>query len=103
MAIEIVGIAHESGGRVGDGLALSPPAFPRSSTLSGYGSPRCGSSPFCVSALLQLSFSEEIDIVFHPSGSRVAEETRALRSFSVHYIESFHIRPCLLVWLFGCI
>ncbi len=31
MAITIMGIAHGSGGRIGDGLALSPPAFPRSS------------------------------------------------------------------------
>ncbi len=34
-AIEITGIAHRSGGRVGDGFALFPPAFPRSSALSG--------------------------------------------------------------------
>ncbi len=34
-AIEITGIEHGSGGPVGDGLALSPPAFPRSSALSG--------------------------------------------------------------------
>ncbi len=34
-AIEITGIAHISGGRVGDGFALFPPAFPRSSALSG--------------------------------------------------------------------
>ncbi len=31
VVIEISGIAHRSGGRVGDGLALSPLAFPRSS------------------------------------------------------------------------
>ncbi len=34
-SIEIMGIAHRSGGRVGDGFTLSPPAFPRSSALSG--------------------------------------------------------------------
>ncbi len=34
-AIEIAGITHGSGGRFGDGLALSPPAIPRSSALSG--------------------------------------------------------------------
>ncbi len=33
---EITGIAHRSGGRVGDGFALFPPVFPRSSALSGY-------------------------------------------------------------------
>ncbi len=35
-ASEITGIAHRSGGRVGDGFALFPPVFPRSSALSGY-------------------------------------------------------------------
>ncbi len=34
-ASEITGIAHRSGGRVGDGFALIPPVFPRSSALSG--------------------------------------------------------------------
>ncbi len=34
-ASEITGIAHRSGGRVGDGFALFPPVFPRSSALSG--------------------------------------------------------------------
>ncbi len=33
---EITGIAHRSGGRVGDGFTLFPPVFPRSSALSGY-------------------------------------------------------------------
>ncbi len=33
---EITGIAHRSGGRVGDGFALFPPVIPRSSALSGY-------------------------------------------------------------------
>ncbi len=33
---EITGIAHRSGGRVGDGFALFPPVFPRSSALSEY-------------------------------------------------------------------
>ncbi len=33
---EIMGIAHRSGGRVGDGFALFPPVFPRSSALLGY-------------------------------------------------------------------
>ncbi len=45
-ASEIAGIALRSGGRVGDGFTLSPPAFPRSSALARGGSPRCGSSPF---------------------------------------------------------
>ncbi len=35
-ANEIAEIAHGSGGRVGDKLALSPPTFPRSSALSGF-------------------------------------------------------------------
>ncbi len=43
-ASEITGIAHRSGGRVGDGFALFPPVFPRSSALSG-GSLSCSSSP----------------------------------------------------------
>ncbi len=34
-ASEITGIAHRSGGRVGDGFALFPPVFPRSSALPG--------------------------------------------------------------------
>ncbi len=34
-AIEIMGIAHGSSGWVGDGVNLSPPAFPRSSALLG--------------------------------------------------------------------
>ncbi len=34
-ASEITGIAHRSGGRDGDGFALFPPVFPRSSALSG--------------------------------------------------------------------
>ncbi len=34
---EIVGIAYRSGGRVGDGFALSPPLFPRSSALTSWG------------------------------------------------------------------
>ncbi len=45
--IEIAGITHGSGGRVGDGLALSPPAFPRSSILSrGSEAHAAVSSPF---------------------------------------------------------
>ncbi len=43
-AIEITGIAHGSSGWVGDGLALSPPAFPRSSALLGE-SLRCSPPP----------------------------------------------------------
>ncbi len=65
-AIEITGIAHGSGGRVRDELTLSPPAFPKTSTLSRGGSLRFSSSPLRESALICSSFlSKEIYIVFY--------------------------------------
>ncbi len=70
-------IAHGSGGRVGDGLALSPPFFPRSSALT-----------------LTLQF-------FPLRWERAAEATRALKLYSEFIDESFISDrvTCLVVWL----
>ncbi len=62
----------------------------------------CSSSPLSESALIYSSvLSKEIYIVCIPSGSRVAEATHALRSFSVHYINFSHqtVFTCLGVSL----
>ncbi len=98
-ASEITGNAHRSGGRVGDGFALFPPVSP-GLALSRGGSLSCSSSPVSESALICSSFSPRRFICFVPSGSRVAEATRALWQFSVHL---WTFRPCLLVWVFDCI
>ncbi len=101
-AIEITGIAHGSSGWVGDGLALSPPAFPRSSALLGE-SLRCSSPPppWVRARYVEQFLSKEIYIVLYPSDSHVAEATHALWSFSVHYINLSHqtVFTCLGVWL----
>ncbi len=52
--------------------------------LSRGGSLSCSSSPVSESALICSSFSPRRFICFVPSGSRVAEATRALWQFSVH-------------------
>ncbi len=86
-AIEITGIAHGSGGWVGDGFALFPPAFPSSSALSGQ-KPVLQFFPLEWERANLQQFSLQGDwYCFVPSGSRVAEATRALWSFSVHYIK----------------
>ncbi len=64
-----------------DGLETGSPDFHLHSSL------HCSSSPLSESALICSSFlSKEMYIVFIPNGSHVAEATRALRSFSVHYM-----------------
>ncbi len=86
-AIEITGIAHRSGGRVGDGFALFPPAFPSSSALSGQ-KPVLQFFPLEWERANLQQFSLQGDwYCFVPSGSHVAEATCALWSFSVHYIK----------------
>ncbi len=98
-AIEIKGIAHRSGVRVGDGFALFPPAFPRSSALSGR-------KPVLQFFRVKVRYSAAVSLLedlycFVPSGSRVAEATHALWSFSVHFM-IFSLQTmftCLGVWL----
>ncbi len=91
-ASEITWIAHRSGGRVGDGFALFPPVFPRSSALSG-GSLSCSSSPLSESTLICSSFSPRRCICFVPSGN--ARIMVILGSF-MHFQTVF---TCLGVWL----
>ncbi len=91
-------IVNGSGRWVRDGLALSQPAFPRSNTLSG-GSLHWSSLPLSESVLLQQFFSKEIYIVFISKWLGNMCITVILGSL----YEIFHIRPFLLVWLFGCI
>ncbi len=86
-----------------DGLETGSPYFHLYSpglALSRGGSLSCSSSPLSESALICSSFSPRRFICFVPSGSRVAEATRALWWFSVHLCT---FRPCLLVWVFDCI
>ncbi len=86
-----------------DGLETGSPYFHLYSpglALSQGGSLSCSSSPLSESALICSSFSPRRFICFVPSGSRVAEATRALWWFSVHLCT---FRPCLLVWVFDCI
>ncbi len=86
-----------------DGLEMGSPYFHLYSpglALSRGGSLSCSSSPLSESALICSSFSPKRFICFVPSGSRVAEATRALWWFSVHLCT---FRPCLLVWVFDCI
>ncbi len=86
-----------------DGLETGSPYFHLYSpglALSWGGSLSCSSSPLSESALICSSFSPRRFICFVPSGSRVAEATRALWWFSVHLCT---FRPCLLVWVFDCI
>ncbi len=80
-----------------DGLETGSPYFHLYSpglALSRGGSLSCSSSPLSESALICSSFSPRRFICFVPSGSRVAEATRALWWFSVH------LCTCLLVYLF---
>ncbi len=86
-----------------DGLETGSPYFHLYSpglALSRGGSLSCSSSPLSESALICSSFSPRRFICFVPSGSRVAEATRALWWSSVHLCT---FRPCLLVWVFDCI
>ncbi len=77
-----------------DGLETGSPYLHLQSpdlALSWGRSLRCSSSPLSESALICSSFlSKEKYIVFIPSGSRVAEATRALQSFLVHYMNLSH-------------
>ncbi len=52
----------------------------------------CSSSPLSENAIIcsRVFLSREINIVLYPSGSRVAEATRALWSFLVHYMKFSH-------------
>ncbi len=86
-----------------DGLETGSPYFHLYSpglALSRGGSLSYSSSPLSESALICSSFSPRRFICFVPSGSRVAEATRALWWSSVHLCT---FRPCLLVWVFDCI
>ncbi len=86
-----------------DGLETGSPYFHLYSpglALSRGGSLSCSSSPLSESALICSSFSPRRFICFVPSGSRVAEATRAWWWSSVHLCT---FRPCLLVWVFDCI
>ncbi len=70
-----------------DGLEMGSPYFHLYSpglALSRGGSLSCSSFPLSESALICSSFSPRRFICFVPSGSRVAEATRALWYFSVH-------------------
>ncbi len=99
-AIEITGIAHRPGGRVGDGFALFPPAFPRSSALSGW---KPALQFFLLEwecANLQQFLSKKIYIVLFRV-ARVLPRLLALLSFSVLFM-NFSLQTvftCLGVWL----
>ncbi len=67
------GLKHGSGEWVGDGLALSPPAVPRFSALSG-----CGLPPLSDSSWL-IFFSKETNFVF------ISGVARVLQRQHVHY------------------
>ncbi len=83
-----------------DGLETGSPYFHLYSpglALSRGGSLSCSSSPLSESALICSSFSPRRFIYFVPSGSRVAEATRALWWFSVNLCTSDR------VYLSGCL
>ncbi len=117
-AIEITGIAHRSDGRVGDGFALFPPAFPRSSALSGQ-KPALQFFPLeweCTN-LQQFSLQEDL-YCFVPSGSRVAEATDIMvilgsfyeffssdRVYLSGYLTAFNFEELIMhfIWLWKCV
>ncbi len=61
----------------------------------------CSLPPLSDSTLLQLFSPKRLILFLYPSGSRVAEATRALQSFSVHIMNLFtsDVFTCLVVWL----
>ncbi len=94
-AIEIMGIAHGSGGWVGDGLALFPPALPRSSALSGR-KLALQFFPLEWERANQQQFSlQRKCILFLFRVARVLQRQRVHYGHSQFIIWIFHIRPCL--------
>ncbi len=93
--IRLRGLKHGSGEWVGDGLALSPPAFPRFSALSG-----CGLPPLSDSSWLIFS-PRRLILFLYPEWLVFCRGNTCITVILGSYYESFHIRPCLLVWLFG--
>ncbi len=91
------GLKHGTGEWVGYGLALSPPAFPRFSALSG-----CGLPPLSDSSWLIFS-PRRLILFLYPEWLVFCRGNTCITVILGSYYESFHIRPCLLVWLFGCI